>query len=320
MNIVYEHDGLFDVYQLSSSKTISKKRFFTWIDEVLLATKNDFDHALLLLDESRFQFYSFTIECTSRTPFSISELKAIIAEKIRRIGWHEQQSTEYCKHLIENCKVEWKSVEHCVGKTGNLSFSLHCFLLKQEDCTACKQIVGTTFLDSRKFTIVPKTLYLIQYLVKALNKKEFSFVTIEKKSCKFISVQNWFYHRFESVNMGESLVQACYKEHDIQQYLYEGYDRIETNDLLKKLVYESLSFYSMQFCNRLQQFVVEGYELLLMSNMISNPLFVPALQEYYHKKNRWFIVPLNTLFKQNTYVYNHTPNEIPVVAAYMLQR
>jgi len=320
MNVIYEHDWLFDVYQLSESKKISKKRFFTWLDEVLWALHKDFDTAVILLDESRFAFYSCKIECTSRHPFSIWELKEIIAQKMHRMRWKEDIHTEYCKHIIDNCSVDGNSVDHCVWKTGNISFDLNFFSLKKSDCMQCKKTVWSTFLDNKKYTIVPKTLYLIKYLTKVLRKREFSFVTIHQKSCQFLSVQQWFYSRFESVNMWEKLVQACYKEHDIQQYLYEGYDRIEKNELLKKLVQESLSFYSLQFCNRLQQFVVEGYELMLMSNMITNPLFVPALQQHYHEYNRGFIVPLHTLFTQSSFIYNYSPNEIPVIAAYMLHK
>lgn len=318
MIVIYENDNQYDLYSTTDKKVIKKHRFFEWFEDALLYAKKKKSKVHVLLDESKFHYYTFRIECTSRDPFTITDFKTFLKEKLKQISRGDWVSCEYCKHTVENCMVNWKPEPHYIWKTGDIWFDLHIIVLKTSVSRSIKHSYWSTYLTDWLCTILPRTFYLVNHLKKALRKNDFSLLMIYNNSCTLLWVQRWFYNRYETVNMGEKLLHACYKEHDIDKYLYEWYDKIEQNAVLQRLVWESLLFYSQQLCTRLQQYLMPWYELLLMSNMLHNPLFISTLQQHYHATSNWFIVPLNTLFRSVWYTYNYTPNEIPVVACFVM--
>lgn len=318
MIVIYEHDGIYDLYSANKKKEIKKQRFFEWFHDALLFSKKEKWQVTLLLEESNFHYYSFRIECTSRDPFTIKDFKSFLKEKLKQISWNDGISCEYCKHNVENCTVNGEPEDHYIWKTWDIWFDLSIIVLKKASSRMIKHSYGSWYLSNPLFTILPRTYYLIAHLKKSLRKNDFSLLMIYNDSCSLLWIHRWFYNRYETINMWEKLLQACYKEHDIDKYLYEGYDNIEGNSILKKLVEESLLFYSQQVCCWLQQYLVQWYELLLMSDLLHNPLFISTLQQHYHATINWFVVPLNTLFRSVWYIYEYKPNEIPVVAAYVL--
>ena len=124
MIVIYEHDGMYDVYSANDKKEIKKNRYFAWFDDALYFAKKQEWQVTLLLEESNFHYYSYRIECTSREPFTITDFKSFLKEKIKYINRYDGVSCEYCKHTVDNCTVNWKPVDHCILKQGYLSFYL----------------------------------------------------------------------------------------------------------------------------------------------------------------------------------------------------
>jgi len=268
MIVLYEHDSIFDVYSVNDKKEIKKSHYFWWFDDALYFARKQEKKVTLLLEESRFHYYSYRIECTSRDPFTITDFKWFLKEKLKQISRRDGVSCEYCNHTVENCSVNGKSVEHYIGKQWDISFDLQIIVLKKDASRDIKHAYWSSYISNPLFTILPRTFYLMTHLKKTLKKDNFSLLMIYKNSCTLLWIHRGFYNRCETVNMWEKLLKACYKEHDIDKYLYEWYDRIEGNTILKRLVEESLLFYSQQVCYWLQQYLVQWYDFLLMSNLL----------------------------------------------------
>lgn len=318
MKLLYNHWVYSDIYTIDKKTGMRKQRFIDNFWSALQAVKKYDEPVTVLFEEDRFHYFIFHIELTSPDDFTIDDFKSLLQEKLHQIKRKEWIDVEYNTHATYNISVNRHPSNYLIGKQWDLSFDLSIHVLKQDQSQTIKKLYWSDYLTNWSLTILPRSFYINEYLTQKLNKQWFSIVMIDEDSCAFLSVQRWIIKRYETVNMGERLLRTCYKEHDIQQYLYDWYGRIESNSMLKKLVSESLHFYNQQLCNRLQEFLMPWSNLLLMTDLVANPMFVSTLSNHFHRTTNWFVVPLNSLFSDNECASTYKPSELPVLSAYML--
>ncbi len=313
MIIFAQKDTTVEYYQFSTT-SLTKHRFFNGIDTALIASKKLQSRACFLLKEKNFFYYTFTITLTSREKFTINDYKAIVQEKLSYISRKDGIETTYCNYECYNCTVNNQKTEQIIGKQWTLCFDLSFVIPKNDIITTIKKVCGSKFLMSDMLTLLPLSYYIIKYIDTVLQKKDAAIITIDENSVDLHIVHQWFYSRIESVNMWESLLRACYKDNNIDQYLYEWYETVEKNHILKKLIMESLEFYTYQISSWMKQYLSQWSDLFLVTNLIDNPYFLDVLTQQYNKVINWFIVPLWTLFHTDKYKEKPLHSEIAIFA------
>ena len=247
-----------------------------------------YDH-YFMLDESRFSFFRYDIFRTYGETFTLKNLDDIIAEKLESI---QSVGGEKVMTYIDTIFVDGEEKRFVIGEKWEIFFRLYIIFVDKKTVNQFNSSYGNVLLE-KNITIIPESFYTLMFLRNNLKKENFVLLYISENSCKAIVVKNGFYQNIEVLNLWISSLKQMYKDNSIVQYRYKDYNFIESNQLAKWLIMETLHFYSQLFCKRIFEKNLIWNDIVVISPITKNVHFIEAFDKEYKKISNNYIVPFH---------------------------
>lgn len=310
MNIFYQSDSFFYLVR-KNDNTVVKKRVYKKIDKILedntfVKTKNYF-----LLEENNFLYYSLNIELRLDNKITIVYLKKLINNKILYLKSNYNINWKKLLTSIDNIQVGWESKKYLIWEKWYIKFLLNIIFLKSDCLNLFESHFWWSFINNLSFEILPKSFYTLYFIKNILWKNNFNVLYILEDKIKLLKVKNGFYNDFVSIeNLGFNMLKSIYKENNILQYLFTSNI---SNDFVKDLSLKSLDFYNNILIEWLNENLEYSWNLLLLSDLNKNTLFVNDFVKKYKTKINWYFLPLNSFDILNKFNFNWNCDEIDLL-------
>ena len=227
---------------------------------------------ILLLDESHFLYHRLSITKNTKKPYSRSEHKQLINEKIDEIqhqyGVKKEAISFATKHII----IKWKKSDFFLWEMGDISFDLVFYILddQRSDITTRSHI-----------SAYPRRFFLLEHPLFA-ESSQVALLDIQSHTSHLIQIRDWWYDQIHSLNGGDDLLRQAYEQAGIDPQSADQID-ISTNTVWGKLLEEAHTNFSQLVIMRLHSHLDSGKTLYLSSRLIDQPFFIHYLTDAYTK-------------------------------------
>lgn len=249
---------------------------------------------IFLLDDQRFEFFSYNIKFSSERPLTYSDVQWLVQDKIIKA---ERLTKE--KFLFSNIDLiiaNWEEKQFLIWESWEISCRIILVFLNRETCTVFNDIYWD-FQSQKNIEIYPETFQTISFLKKNMKMDEFLLLYIRDSHCKWVLVEWGFYKCIESLNLWINALMQSYKDNWISKYWYKNYEEIEENPFAKNLVVKTLDFYSEMLCKWINEKKLWLKNIFVVSSIMKNGHFMEIFNKVYTKENHKYIVPF--LFSEN---------------------
>lgn len=271
-------------------------------------------HMHMLIDEIQFAFHTIDIAHTSKMPLRIQELQHLIDQKIHTIAAQDRCVYRVIGHSISQTFVDEKPTKHIVWKVWILRFRLHLFLLKPHMEHICALSTPEKITENNFRHIVPRSKYTLDYIAQKTHKNNYLLLSIQQNMTQLICVRNNRWHDIHYINMGETMLKSCYKDHHISKYYYTPNKHIIENAFLQKSIHEAIWFFTRTLgswiMDHLPQDDIDIHDILIIWNCIDNSAFVDFFTTILTTNKKYFILPLH--IPRTSSCYTYSPAEIHV--------
>ena len=258
---------------------------------------SDYEH-YFLLDESRFHFFRFDMYREMQSPFTIDDYNQILQQKISYLKTITKEELLFTH--IDNIYVQWQPQKFLIWAKGQVYFRLCLIYINRNTLLEFNRNYGDVF-EHKNLHIYPETFKTISFLKRKLERDNFYLLYIKEWICKIIQVEQGFYKRIESINLGVAFLMQMYRENQIVKYRYKSHTEIEGNPLAKALVLETVGFYTQQICKWLESLGLTEQDLFLISPIVKNPYFLELFNKFYGKFHSRYIVPFHSSSSLQTF-------------------
>lgn len=238
----------------------------------------------MMVHESYFDYYSYTIAITSPSSFTIKDLKTLIQQKITTVKQKTSRRELVYHYIVSQCMVEYEPALHVLWQSWNLSFVLNVVVLKHMHVLELKKhrLPSTV-------TIIPKHLWVVLRLWSTM-QWPVSILHFSNNEILALWCQDGWYSTINTAPFGLSLLYESFKDHDVAAYLYNDIERLEKNVLLRKTVEEVFTFFLKQCVSWMRQQSVFWKPCILLCPFARHPVFIEILESLssqYH--GGWFL-------------------------------
>ena len=245
---------------------------------------------IFLLDDQRFSFFSYNTSFSSNKKLTISDINALVQEKL--IKAEKETKEDFLFSHIDSIFVNWQEKQFLIWESGEISCRIILIFLNRDTC----KIFNDKFWDfqsQKNIEIYPESFQTISFLRNNMNMDDFLLLYIRDSQCKWVLVENWFYKRIESLNLGVNALMQMYKDNWISKYRYKNYEEIEDNPFAKNIVVQTLEFYSNMLCKRINEKRFWLQNIFVISSIMKNWHFMEIFNKIYSKENNKYIVPFH---------------------------
>ena len=245
---------------------------------------------IFLLDDQRFSFFSYNTSFSSDKKLTISDINALVQEKL--IKAEKQTKEDFLFSHIDSIFVNWQEKQFLIWESGEISCRIILIFLNRDTC----KIFNDKFWDfqsQKNIEIYPESFHTISFLRNNMKMEDFLLLYIRDSQCKWVLVENWFYKRIESLNLGVNSLMQMYKDNWISKYRYKNYEEIEDNPFAKNIVVQTLEFYSDMLCKRINEKRFWLQNIFVISSIMKNWHFMEIFNKVYSKENNKYIVPFH---------------------------
>lgn len=264
-----------------------------------------YDH-YFMLDESRFSFFRYDMFKTYTETFTLKDLDDIVAEKVESI---QGAGGEKIMTYIDTIHVDGQEKRFVIGEKWEIFFRLYVMCVDKTTTNQFNSSYGNILLE-KNINIIPESFHTLMFLRDNLKKENFVLLYITENYCKAIVVKNGFYENIEVLNLWISALKQMYKDNSIVQYRYKDVNFIESNQLAKGLVMETLHFYSQLFCKRFFEKNLIWNDIVVISPITKNIHFIEAFDKEYKKISNNYIVPFHYSDYLNYFDTTREPEDI----------
>jgi hypothetical protein len=245
---------------------------------------------IFLLDDQRFVFFSYDIQFTSEKQLTLKDIQELVQEKL--VEAEKQTKEEFLFSHIDSIFIDWIEKQFLIGESGDISCRIILVFLNRETCS----IFNDKFWDfqsQKNIEIYPESFQTIKFLRDNMHTENFLLLYIRDSHCKWVLIENWFYKRIESLNLGVNSLMQMYKDNWISKYRYKNYEEIEDNPFAKNLVVQTLEFYSSMLCKRINEKNFWLQNIFVVSSIMKNWHFMEIFNKIYSQENNKYIVPFH---------------------------
>jgi hypothetical protein len=207
-------------------------------------------HHIFLLDDQRFHFFSFEVQATFEEKITLHDIQKLINQKIALAD--KETKEEYLFSHLEHIFINGEAKKFLIGEKGNIQCKIVLVYLNRETCLEFDDKYGN-FHNQKHLEIIPESFQTINFLKNTVKNDSFLLLYIRDSHCKSVLVEQGFYKRIESINLGVNALMQMYKDNGIPKYRYKNYEEIENNPFAKNLVIQTLEFYSQMLCKRIEE-------------------------------------------------------------------
>lgn len=245
---------------------------------------------IFLLDDQRFNFFSYDISFTTEKKLTLTDIQNIIQDKIAKAN-KSTKETFIFSH-IDLITVNWKEKQFLIWESGDISCRIILIYLDRDTCREFNDKYWD-FQSLKNIEIYPESFQTISFLQKNTHNDSFLLLYIRDSHCKWILIENWFYKRIETINFGVNALMQMYKDNWISKYRYKNYEEVENNPFAKNLVIQTLEFYSEMLCKRINEKKIWLHNIFVVSPIMKNWHFMEIFNKTYSKENNKYIVPFH---------------------------
>jgi hypothetical protein len=200
---------------------------------------------IFLLDDQRFHFFSFVVEAYFADKITLKDLQKLINEKITLA--EKTTKEEFLFSHLDAININGQSKKFLIGEKGEIKCRIILVYLNRKTCLEFNDKYGN-FHQQKNLEIFPESFQTLAFLKTTIKDDSFLLLYIRDSHCKGILVENGFYKRIESINLGVNALMQMYKDNGISKYRYKNYEEIENNSFAKNLVIQTLEFYAQMLC------------------------------------------------------------------------
>ena len=212
-------------------------------------TSSQKDPTRLLLDEQRFDLYTFDLDFCAIQKMRVTDIQTLVEEKLTYIKTHHKAGGERLFYMIDDITINGQPEEYILGQQGTIHAVLTFVFLQKHIVNLIKSIVGK---QMQELKIYPQSFYTVSYLKKTIHKKHIQLLYIFDDYAKLITLDNGRYSGCEKINFGVSMLKKIYKENTIVPYFFKTSAEIELNEFAKNLVLQSVDFFAEILMRRLK--------------------------------------------------------------------
>ena len=256
-------------------------------------------HDLVFLPEDYFFYKSDYIHFYTNTPFSIKEQKKLVQEKLNQFVKQNKEVWKLLQWEMIDIKIDWQPTKYIFGKTGQISFQLNLL------CVDNIQDIDFERLIEHHITVLPQSRHTVKYCMELFDYRDFGILYIWNHTSKLIKIKSWYYEDLQILNIGKDELRSMYANYDLTKYLYN-------NDIKTKvstdILHEVNMFFSEKLISWLSEYVEYGTNIMVVSELSSNDIFMENLKKTYSKYINWYVLPIN---------FEHFPQIQPNIASYL---
>ena len=196
-------------------------------------------------------------------------------------------------------KIDWQPTKYIFGKTGQISFQLNLL------CVDNIQDIDFERLIEHHITVLPQSRHTVKFCMELFDYRDFGILYIWNHTSKLIKIKSWYYEDLQILNIGKDELRSMYANYDLTKYLYN-------NDIKTKvstdILHEVNMFFSEKLISWLSEYVEYGTNIMVVSELSSNDIFMENLKKTYSKYINWYVLPIN---------FEHFPQIQPNIASYL---
>ncbi|USN55876.1 MAG: hypothetical protein H6765_04855 [Candidatus Peribacteria bacterium] len=142
MQIVLSKDAASGLYFVTDSKLQQMSFHDDLYAMIRRIGKSQLEECTFLLDESYFQFVSFSVHLQLQEELSKAKLNQLIVQKIQELKSQQGISSPYIHHYVSDMVVNGVPSRFVIGKSGKIDFQLHLYFLATDAVTSFEVIAG----------------------------------------------------------------------------------------------------------------------------------------------------------------------------------
>lgn len=259
---------------------------------------------VVLLDESSFLRYHIQVEVSQPEPFTWSQYKTLINDKIQKVQSELWVKKEMIKFVIKNAKVNRESTDYIIWESGTITFDIWFYVFDQ----AYSDLVHLDHV-----VVYPRRYFLLHHQMLT-QKSQWALLVIEPHHTSLIHIQNGRYTQIHGLNGGDDLLRQAYEQAWLDP-LTTSKKNFSENTLWEKLLIEAHTDFTNLMLSRVQTHLEPKIDLYLISRLIDQPYFVDQLSKGYIEKFHWRMVPYRWSELSNICNRQRWNDELPAVLA-----
>lgn len=315
MYLLYELKNktiILNIINLVTSNILKKSLNYN-IDKIKINDIDKKDKKIFLLDDERFNFYSFVVNKIFEKKITISDLKKIIDEKKNEININYWKPWIFILYSIWEITINNVEDEYIIWKSWIIKFRINFVYLNNTSVLSIKNILWNNFTNDLNLKILPNSFHTIHFLKEKLNKNNLNIVYIEENEIKLIIIENWFYSKIIKFWLWIDKLKSIFKDNNLSIVYYQTYKTNDFNDFTLNLINESFNFYINLLIKWLKENLWNWQDCIIISNLLENEFFIKTFNNEYTKNIKWFVLPFNYWQELNNIWKKWEPNKIDIL-------
>lgn len=299
-----------------NNKISSKKKLNYNIDKCILELEklSTIPETTFLLDESKFNFFSFKIFEFYDKQISISDLNIIINKKKQLIKEKYPDAWFFLFYNIEDIVVDWLEDDYIIWNKWKISYLLNLIYINYDTYWTFKKSLWRDFNSNKNLKIYPSSFFTINFLKKRLKKQNINLLYINNDLIKLIKIKNWKLNSNLYINLWVNFLKEIFNEN----WSLDSFYSCINNNNLESCFFENVSSKSFDFyCNTIIKRLSENLDLssntILFTNLLKSKQFLDNFSMKYTNSIWWYLLPFNSSNTLETYWYNFERDEIDIL-------
>ncbi|MBS8122560.1 hypothetical protein [Candidatus Vampirococcus lugosii] len=313
-------DRLNSILQINfrNKKVCNKKIINNNFDEFIV--KNDFgdnkELNVFLLDENRFNYFSYLINENFTSRITIKHIKKILKSKINEIETdiNIDKNGIFLFYHIYDIYINGEYSKYLIGNEGSISFKIILIYLNLESTNHFKFLCGNKILENKNIKIYPSSFCTINHMYKKLSKYNFSLLYIMENNFKILNITGGIISDISSISLGYDLLKNIFKDQGAINCYYSCFDKnIEQTFYSQKIIDYSLEFYVKTLIKRIKEQGCYNNSNIILSKLNQSQKFIDIFNDIYNKKIGGYILAYNYGDDLETFGYKFKYDEIDIV-------
>lgn len=203
--------------------------------------------------------------------------------------YHDFLQQTYGDRLVQwiwlDWHVDWSLTDRLLWKQWDLSWTFFSYHLKPP---LTYYFSWDVFFSS---LVLPESYPLVHHLSHEIGKTSFVVLHLSQDSAKLFHIVNGCYQLVHSINMGKKYFFRMLHDAGFQHVNFS--DVSFSNPLAYKLITEVYDFYITTLFDRLDSFGVFIWPLVVVSDLMTHPIFSDAFCSLWKRRYSSYIVPFD---------------------------
>ncbi len=314
MKIFHENWDWITQIDFKNSKVVSKKH----IDNFFSFYSKNFENLNVegklsfLLNEKKFNFYSFSIFDNFSSKITISKLNDYINEKIEENRINNPDLWRLASYDIENVFINWEKSDFLLWKKWKIYFEVNMLYLENETINSLKVYLWNKFLSNPKIKVFPSTYFTVKFIKDKLRKDSVNLLYIQEDQIKLIKIKEWKIYDISFIKLWYSTLRSIFNDNWVLDSFYSCINNTYDCDIPDASKH-SISFYIDTIIKRLDESLWDNKNLILFSRLTNSSYFYSYFSKQFSRNIPWYLLPYNNSNTLNNFWFKFSQDEIDII-------